>query len=623
MKNFKAMATAVLAAMISLHATAGDILTFSYDTGAGTRAKWGTKKKENYDIAIHITDPNLVGKQITAVNVPVIDTEDMSGYKVWLSKELKLVTVDNVNQNAPDVTSIDVTPENGELSVTFDTPYTITVEGIYIGYSFNVDELTDETMTPLILSTEYNTEGFYMRTSRTYRFWNNRADQFYAVSPIEVTLSGVFTDNAVGISSLEDKITEKGDACTIVMTLANHGSNAVTSIDYAYDVAGLQGAEHMDLKEPIEAQYNKVGNVEIPIPAITEIGNNRLNMTITKVNGTDNEDLMATATARVEVLPFTPVHRPLLEEYTGTWCGWCPRGFVGLELMNEKYPDLFVGVSYHNGDPMDAIEYYPNNVSSFPDAWIDRVHETDAYHGDDMTSADFGIDKAYLQRAAVIAPASIEAKAGWCDEGKTKIGVVSTVTFAREMESGDYRVAYILVADDLHGSGNDWNQTNNFSKLSEYAGSEGLEPFVNGSSFVSGLHFNDVVVLAPDLMGVKGSLPSDITIDNAMLHAYNFTLADAVNLDGKQIIQDKSKVRVVVLLLNATTGEVLNANKTTVTDEDPTLGIDNVEQSEADVKSVTYYDMAGRRTTLPSNGLFIKSVTYKNGTVKTSKVVIK
>ena len=39
----------------------------------------------------------------------------------------------------------------------------------------------------------------------------------------------------------------------------------------------------------------------------------------------------------------------VVEEGTGTWCGWCVRGIVALEYMRENYPDKFIGIGVHYG----------------------------------------------------------------------------------------------------------------------------------------------------------------------------------------------------------------------------------------------------------------------------------
>ena len=93
-------------------------------------------------------------------------------------------------------------------------------------------------------------------------------------------------------------------------------------------------------------------------------------MTFTAVASSLNEDR-------------TPIHRPLIEEYTGTWCGWCVRGIVGMELLRETYGDDFIGVAYHNDDGMEIMysNRYPNDIMGFPSAFIERTSEVDPLYG--------------------------------------------------------------------------------------------------------------------------------------------------------------------------------------------------------------------------------------------------
>jgi hypothetical protein len=95
-------------------------------------------------------------------------------------------------------------------------------------------------------------------------------------------------------------------------------------------------------------------------------------------------------------------------------------------------------------------------------------------------------------------------------------------------------------------------------------------------------------------------------------------LADAVNTNGASVIQDKSKLNVVVLLINTKTGEVVNANKVRVSNS---TGIDITEAGNGNV--TTYYDLSGRRIQTPANGVYIKSVQTKDGKTRNNKVVVK
>ena len=117
----------------------------------------------------------------------------------------------------------------------------------------------------------------------------------------------------------------------------------------------------------------------------------------------------------------TPVHRPLIEEYTGTWCGWCIRGFVGMELMRETFGDDFIGIAYHNGDAMQITTNYPNNVTGFPSAFLERNYSIDPLYGFGNVSG--GIINDMQQMAAIEVIAGIDVTAKWTSDAKTAIDV--------------------------------------------------------------------------------------------------------------------------------------------------------------------------------------------------------
>jgi hypothetical protein len=79
----------------------------------------------------------------------------------------------------------------------------------------------------------------------------------------------------------------------------------------------------------------------------------------------------------------TPTKKVLLEEFTGSWCGWCPRGIYAIQQLEAKYPNSFIPVSFHNSDPMqistgqDTLE---STVTGYPDGWIDRLAHSRTEH---------------------------------------------------------------------------------------------------------------------------------------------------------------------------------------------------------------------------------------------------
>jgi hypothetical protein len=315
-----------------------------------------------------------------------------------------------------------------------------------------------------------------------------------------------------------------------------------------------------------------------------------------------------------------------MEEFTGTWCGFCPRGFVGLEKMAELYPEDFIALSYHFGnggyEPMEITATVPWNESvlgefqGFPSACLDRIKETDAYYGD--TEDDFGIEQTWLDRCKEFAPADIEVAAEWADNGND-ILVESKTTFAFRMENNPYVVGYALVADGLKGEGDNWAQANYYAD-GAYGYPKYMDTFSKGAGSVEGLVFNDVIIDNYAAQGVQKSLPGSVEADTAYPHQFkDFGYKYAVNTSKEPLIQDKSKLHVVAMLIDTRNGEVVNANKAKVT------GLSAIKDADAPagVAATSYYDLSGRKVLRPSNGMFIKSVLLKNGKTETSKTFVK
>jgi hypothetical protein len=99
-------------------------------------------------------------------------------------------------------------------------------------------------------------------------------------------------------------------------------------------------------------------------------------------------DLEATATKDVltsaiftlpvvdETAPATFARNAVIEDFTGTWCGWCPRVSYGIEQV-EAASDRVFAIAAHSGDNMEnsyssALVSQFNPGGSYPTAVINR-----------------------------------------------------------------------------------------------------------------------------------------------------------------------------------------------------------------------------------------------------------
>ena len=255
----------------------------------------------------------------------------------------------------------------------------------------------------------------------------------------------------------------------------------------------------------------------------------------------------------------TPVHRPLIEEYTGTWCGWCIRGLVGMELMRETFGDDFIGVAYHNGDAMQITTNYPSNVSGYPSAFLDRNYSTDPLYGSGNVSG--GIIDDMEQMAAIEAIAGIDVTAQWTSEDKTAIDVNVTSYFTSDYSDANFAIEVMLIADDLYGTGNTWNQMNLYSNYNEYAEDDYLGLWTTMPSTITGVHFNDVLVGFSGV--IDNSLPSSIVAYDEYNTNYTFELS---RLPKPSLIQNKDNLHVIAVVVYKNNRKAINANRCFIND---------------------------------------------------------
>lgn len=608
-KSIKSLVAAIATtfALLPLSATAAEYeTTFSYDKGNGTTSVVGTSKKEHYDVAILLEGKGLEGAKVKSVRVPLTGVGNISGLKVWLSTTLALKTEKDKQNKDMKVADADILTQeadaaDGLVEVELATPYTMTGDDVYVGYSFDVDELDDSNGKPIWVTTEDTGAegGLMMHTSRTYRSWKSLSTA--GCSILQVVLSGIST-NAAAFGTTDELCVKTGEASTIDLDVVNYGAAGISSFDYTYEIAGQTGSAHVDLgEEPVSAILGNHTTHTVSIPAIADKGTYTLRLTVTKVNGEANEYAHPSTDMTVNAYNYLPKHRAVMEEYTGTWCGWCPRGFVALEVMKKLHPDDFIAISYHNSDIMEIMSYYdfPSSISGFPSACIDRLYSVDPFYG--SGSKNLGIEDTWKSACETFAHVGVDVAAS-LNEDNTKVSVAADLIFCRDFSSIDYEVEFVLLADDLHGDDENWDQSNYYANSDNSYGYTEFDKFTSGGSEVSGLHFDDVIIATTRLTGGNAAVPSDVESDKAYSVSGEFAAADLVNTSGTSLVQDLSKLRAVALVVDNSTGAIINANMCDVA-LDP-AGISILDAS-AQTGKAKIYDLSGRRVERMAKGVNI------------------
>jgi len=553
-------------------------------------------KEETYDVAIHLNAPAMVGTAIESITFPLQSVEGVSNLNVFLTSQLR---VEN-GKNAADLVVKNVTPaEAGFITVKLDKAYKIPEGGVYVGYSMTIDDATsEENRLPVTITNKVNEGGFYLHTSDGFLKWLDVAEGFGGSAMIQVTLAGsAIKANAATVADGNTQYVKTGDVFTVPVTVVNHGAKGIQKLDVLYSINGQDGSKQVTTS--VDGFFGKSATFNLDIPAISNKGNYELVVKVDKVNGAANEDAISSTTIPVMVLNTVPKKRTLLEEYTGLWCGWCPRGYVGLEKLAELYPDDFVLVSYHNADDMEITYNFPSPVAGFPDAWIDRVQSTDAYFGAVYGEKDMGIADQMTECNKQFGQADVTFTSKLSDD-ESQVTINSKIIFPYDLTGGNFAVEYILTADGLKDDS--WIQSNYYANGAD-GYHEFMDQFTTATGNVAGLEFNDVAVLTSEILGGANQTITTATADEPVVLSYTFTLADAVNTSSMPVIQDVNKVKVVALLIDKTTGAVVNANKAKIGEE--ATGISIVEVNNKPKGDNAIYDLSGRRVVKPTKGLYI------------------
>lgn len=242
---------------------------------------------------------------------------------------------------------------------------------------------------------------------------------------------------------------------------------------------------------------------------------------------------------------------------------------------------------------------FPNAVTGYPSAYLDRTDKVDPYYGFGVTG--FAIDQAWLAYCDMLAPADMTVTAS-LDDKANSVTATASLLFPLDAASTNYKVEFVLVADSLYGS--KWRQSNGFS--GETFPEEEFEKFTSGSAEVGGLYFNDVVVATTRLTGNDVKLPADIEGGHEYALSATFALDKVVNTSGEPVIQNTNHLRVVALLIDSSNGHILNGAKGKVVGNE--AGIVGVNGATTP-RTASVYDIAGRRLEAMKRGVNIVRTT--------------
>jgi hypothetical protein len=325
------------------------------------------------------------------------------------------------------------------------------------------------------------------------------------------------------------------------ISILNAGQTALTSFDVNLNYNGQNYTQNIT-----GVNVASIASYTVNIPALQlAAGLNSALVTISNING-GNDDNAADNTLTQEVDPVVPAAGKIVvgEEATGTWCQWCPRGAVFMDMFAADYHGFWAGVAVHNGDPMTVTDYdagIGTLIGGYPSALVDRVGDVDP----SQMSSDF------FTRLQTAPKGVLTNGATW--DPVTRILNVSVSTEMLQATTGSYNIACVLTEDDVTGTGSGYNQSNAYAGGNNgvMGGFEGLSNPVPAAQMV----YNHVArAIAPGFAGQTGVIAASTTVGDNYTANFSFTLPAT---------WDETQMHIVGMLIDPQ-GQIDNAGYTNI-----------------------------------------------------------
>ena len=239
--------------------------------------------------------------------------------------------------------------------------------------------------------------------------------------------------------------------------------------------------------------------------------------------------------------PTSFTKKVLLEEFTGSWCGYCPSGAEILQNLMNSYS--VIGVALHSSDDMSIAHtsvlesFYPS--SGYPSGMVDRINF------DGIVGLNRGywsyITEQQLQKSAICGLAINSEISG--DSVNIQIRSAFDTTMAME----NYNLNVYIIEDDVQGEGYGYDQRNYYNDDAESSFYQLGDPIIN---YKHNQTLRKVLTNTYGIPFTTSSSPGIEFIDNFKEDITNF---------------NKNKLSVVAFITYngaaATNHEVLNAQK--------------------------------------------------------------
>jgi hypothetical protein len=327
------------------------------------------------------------------------------------------------------------------------------------------------------------------------------------------------------------------------LRVTNDGANPISNITVNWN----DGTDHISTI-PVTIAPGASTTINHPTPVTyASVVEKNIAVTITNVNGNvDPIPSNNTDSKLFNTVSANSAKNVVIEEGTGTWCGWCPRGAVAMDYMTSTYPNDFIGVAVHNGDPMTVTDYDAGaNFSGYPGSNVDRVLL-------DQSVSQSAFEGYYNARKNLIVPAAMDMSVNISGAAVT---MNVTATFKTNFAAANYRLGVIIAENSVSGTTTAYDQTNYYAANANGA-MGGYESMADPVPAAQMVYDHVGRALLGGYSGQAGSVPA-VSVEGATAtNTFNYFVPST---------SIRANMYAVAVLIDQTTGEIVNAKKSSLT----------------------------------------------------------
>ncbi len=327
------------------------------------------------------------------------------------------------------------------------------------------------------------------------------------------------------------------------VTIRNLGVDTITSFDLGIVANGTPSNQTVSgVSIPSLATYTVTASS--PVTLIN--GVNTFSTTISNVNGLGADGDLTDDSKTLTLTPHVAAPGKMVvgEEATGTWCQWCPRGAVYMDMMHNKYDGYFAGIAVHNGDVMTNTMYDAGMgglIQGYPTALVDRLPGLDPS----------AMETDFLTRIQVAPKEFIVNGATY--NASTHVLNVSVTSTIQQNITGNYTIACVITEDSVHGTASGYNQANAYSGGG--SGVMGGFELLGNPVPAAQMHYNHVArIIKPSFTGQYQAFGA--SANTGQVFTWNF-------IDTLNASWNSNKINIIGMVMDPT-GKIDNAATTTI-----------------------------------------------------------